>query len=571
MTTRQDLQNDVLRGKISRRQFITQSLAIGVSMSSITAVLAACSQPAPTAAPTVPSGNTPQPAANTPVPAAAKEPQRLVIAGAKEAIGLDPHQRNDSDSVYVYELINDTVALIDPGRNLKPQLAESWEASADGLTYTYRFRKGVKFHDGSELTADDVVFTIGRILENKYPEGRKKEKIGMIDSFKKVDGYTVEIKLKYAYAPFEAAFGAMHILPQAVVQKMGDAAFDKAPVGCGPFKFVEWSPKDHVTLEGFQDYWLVKPKLEQITVRPIPENAVAVANLLSGDVDVINDIVGSNLPQLQAAASSGVQVLSQPGNSYFYTAFHVVRKPFTDVRFRKAVYLATDFDAAVKAIFPPEIAQRAYGPVVPGAWPQDDEYLKGIALKQDKAQARALFDELIKEGVMAKDELVTLAPAPSDDRIAIAEVMVTDLKEIGINAELLQLDWTAHAEICQGDKNLIYNLGTLPPILDPDVNLRGLYSQESTSGRELNIKIHPQAAEWEAQLEKGRKSQDRKEREEIYRQFARAMMEQVIHIPMYNKKMLMAKHEYVRELALSGQARWDMVRPWANVYIEGKK
>jgi len=555
-----------LRGQITRRQFIVRSLAVGASLSSITAFLAACGQPAAE----TPSAGTPQ-AGNTPASGQPSEPQHLVIAGAKEVLGLDPHQRNDSDSVYVYELIHDTVAMMNPDGSLSPHLAESWEASEDGLTYTYRFRKGVKFHDGSELTADDVVFTIARILENKYPEGRKQEKIGMIDSYKKIDEYTVEITLQYAYAPFEAAFGIMHILPKAAVEKMGDDAYNRAPVGCGPFKFVEWVPKDHVTLEAFADYWLVKPKLEKITVRPIPENAVAVANLLSRDVDVIGDIVGSNLPQLRAASDKGVQILSEPGNTYFYTAFRVLTPPFTDLRFRQAVYMATDFDAAVKAIFPPEIAQRAYGPVVPGVWPQDEEYLKSIALKQDKTRARELFDELIREGLMAEDEVITFTPAPSDDRIAIAEVMVTDLKDIGINAELLLLDWAAHAEICQGDKNLIYNLGTSAAILDPDANLRGLFSVESSCGRELNIKIHPQVNEWEALLEQGRRSQDRQEREGIYRQLARTMMEQVIHIPMYHKNKLMAKYDYVRELDIVSPMSWDIVRPWANVYIEGKK
>lgn len=565
MSTEYNLKEEYLQGRITRRQFIQLALGLGVSMSAITAFLAGC---VPAQAP-----NAPAPGAVTqPTAAAAQAPQNVVFAGAKEILSLDPVQQNDADSTYVYTQIHDSVAVLDPQFNVKPNLAESWKSSEDGKTYTYVFRKGVKFHDGTELRADDVIFTLDRIMANKYPEGRKKEKINMIASYKKVDDYTVEIKLQFAYAPFAAAFGNMLIVPKAVVEKMGDAAFGKSPVGCGPFKFLEWVPNDHVTLQGFTDYWMTKPKIAQFKVRPISENAVATANLLSGDVDAINDVVGANLKQLQGAANKGIVVLNKPSMSYFFAGFRMVGLPFTDLRFRQAVYMATDFDAAIKALFPPEIAVRAYGPIAPGMWPRDDDYLKSNALKRDPEKAKALFQQLISEGVMAKDYKITIAPPPDDVRISIATVMVTNLKELGMNAEVTQVDWTAYTNLLeQGTQNVVYFLGTIPSIPDPDASIRWLFSKDGAHGRYLKISQFKDYPTWDAQMLKAESSLNQEERSKIYLDLTRTMMQQVYHIPLYYKNAVMAKHDYVKALDVDALYVWDVVKPWANVYVEGKK
>jgi len=495
--------------------------------------------------------------------------QQLIIAGAKDVINLDPVQENDSDSTYVVGLIHDTVAVLDRSLNVKPNLAQTWSASKDGLTYTYRFRRDVRFHDGSTLTADDVVFTIDRILANKYPAGRKKEKVEMIESYRKLDASTIEIKLKFPYAPFAAAFGAQAIVPKAAVEKMGDAEYGRRPVGCGPFKFVEWVPNDHVTLEGFADYWLVKPKLRTLIIRPIPENSVAVADLLSGGVDVITDIVGPNLQQVRAAAARGIQVLNRPGLYYFFAGFRMLKPPFTDLRFRQAVYLSTDFDATIRAIFPPEIGSRAYDPVPPGLWPQDQQYLQSIALKQDKARAKALFQQLVNEGVMPRDYPVTIAPPPDDARIKIAEVMVTNLREIGVNAVMERVEWATYTTVVEGgNENLVFMLGTIPAVPDPDANVRWLFGKDGAHGQYLNIAQFKEDAAWDAQINQAQVSQDKATRTRLYREIVRTMMKEVIHIPLYYKNAIMAKRADVKDLDVSVLWEWDIVKPWANVYVD---
>ena len=562
MTSERNLRKEFLQGGISRRQFVMRSLALGVSLSSVGAFLSACGQATP-AGPV--SQATAKPTEKPP------EAQQLVIGASKDIRSLDPVQHNDADSQYVYDLIHDTVALLDSDFNVTPHLAESWDVSDDGLEYTYHFRKGVKFHDGSELTADDVVFTIERILRNEYPEGRKKEKIEMIDSYQKVDDSTVEIKLKFAYAPFAAGFGVQAIVPKAAVERMGDVEYGKAPVGCGPFKYVEWKPNTHVVLEGFDDYWMVKPKLDGITVRPIPENAVAVANLIAGDVDVINDVVSTNIPQLQGAADKGIEVLNAAGFSYYFLGFRMMKPPFTDLRFRQAVYMSTDWDGAIETILPPELGRRAYGTVPPGLWPRDEEYLKSIALKQDKEKAKALIQELMDEGVMDEETKVTIIPPQDDTRIRLGEILATNLQELGVNAELLIIEWATFPEYRSGPENIIYMLGTVPAIPDPDANVRWLFSKDSVHGTSLNIVHFAEYPEWDALIKKAQMSQDRGEREQIYRDLVRTMMELRVHIPLYHRNAIMAMRDYVKDFRPSPLYRWDIVRPWAHVHIEGKE
>ncbi len=182
-----------------------------------------------------------------------------------------------------------------------------------------------------------------------------------------------------------------------------------------------------------------------------------------------------------------------------------------------------------------------------------------------------LFKQLIDEGVMPKDYVIPVAPPNDDARIKIAEIMITNLKECGVNAEIPRFDWAAYSKYVMEEQNKIYMLGTIPAIPDPDANLRWLFSKDNTHGRYLNIVKHKDYPEWEAQMKKAQASSDQKEREQIYRDLQRAMMQNVFHIPLFFKNAVMAKRDYVKDFDVSVLFKWDIVKPWANVYIEGKK
>src|SRR5262249_54280905 len=197
--------------------------------------------------------------------------------------------------------------------------------------------------------------------------------------------------------------------------------------------------------------------------------------------------------------------------------------------------------AALMALCPPEIATRIDGPNPPGLWPEDQEFLRSIALKRDPDKAKELFAQLVAEGVMPKEYRVQVTPPPDDARGRIAEVMVTNLKELGVDAEVLQVDWATYLKLLeQSDQSSIYMLGTTPAIPDPDAVMRWLFSKDGAHGRYLNIGQFSDYPAWDAELKTAQASQNREERARIYRELARTMMQLVMHVPLYTKDAIMA-------------------------------
>lgn len=205
----------------------------------------------------------------------------------------------------------------------------------------------------------------------------------------------------------------------------------------------------------------------------------------------------------------------------------------------------------------------------PGLWPQDQQYLQRIAPKQDKAHAKALFQQLVNEGVMLPGYPVTIAPPPDDARVQIAEVMVTNLREIGVNAVMERVEWATYNDLLgQGNENLVFMLGTTPAVPDPDANVRWLFGKDGAHGQYLNIGHFKEDAAWDAQINQAQVSQDKATRTRLYREIVRTMMNEVIHIPLYYKNAIMAKRADVKDLDVSPLFEWDIVKPWANVYVD---
>lgn len=497
--------------------------------------------------------------------AAPSGPVELRVGAAKDIISLDPVRTNDADSAYVYNLIFDTLAVIGPDGKVIPHLAEQWTASADGLTYTYRLRRGVKFHSGDELSSDDLVFSLKRIFDPANRVGRKWEHIAMVKAYDKVDRYTVRVTLQFPYAAFPAAMGIQHVVSQRAAEAAG-RDFEKRPVGTGPFKFVERVPNDRTVLEANRDYWLKRPNVDRIVFRPIPEAATATAALLSGGVDVIQAVTAGNLKAL--ISDPNITVASAPSNNYTFLGFRMLQPPFTDVRFRRAIYHSMNFDAIMNVLVPPRLGTRAYGSVPPALWPVDREALRKTALKEDDTRAKDLFRQLIAEGVMSRDFVIQVAPPPDDTRIRLAEVLVASLQENGVNAQVFRVDWPTYVTMLGQDRQVLYMLGTVPAYPDPDANIRWLFSTASQHGQFLNIRqVVPGL---DGRIEQAMRSQSRQEREQLYRDIQREMMDKVIHIPLYFLNNTIATRKWVKDLKPSASFRWEFVTPWSNVAVEGR-
>jgi len=493
----------------------------------------------------------------------------LTIAASRDVISLDGGQTNDTPSTRVIEQIFDRLVAVDEELNVIPHIAERWESNEDGTLWTYYIRRGVKFHDGSELKGKDVAFSYQRVLDDPQNLSRKQDYIGMIDEIKLLDEYTVQFHLAYPYAAFETAVMTPLIVPQAAVESMGLDEFGRHPIGSGPFKFKEWVVDDHITLVRNEDYWLKRPFLDEVVFRPIPEGATAVMSLLVGEVDILEEVPGEMLPLLWSDPE--IDVMGGSGFNYYYLSFRCHELPYSDVRFRKMVYYAIDMDKIISTVLPNEAGSRSYSPTPPGFWPEDYEYMKAHAIKQDKLMAKALFDELVRDGVMTRDTEVVFQQNNEPTRGKIGEIVVSELQSIGVNAKLKLLEWGAYVDtILTGDEPFITMLGMTIRVLDPDGIFFFLFSSEEPDGGHHGTVIFRfPSHEMNELLREARTSLDRDAREALYTSIQRlVILEKVFHIPAYHLNEWHPVSKRVHGLGVPPFASWWIVTQSANVWVE---
>ncbi len=249
----------------------------------------------------------------------------LVISMAADPTGLDPEAVLNNTSGFVMATIYDGLIRYKPGTvEVEPGLAQSWDVSSDGLTYTFHLRKGVKYHDGSPFNAQAVIATLDRQLKKDDPSyifnsGPVQSYLdftyGSVASYRAVGDDTVEMKMK---APSAALLASLAMVWNGVVSPTAVAKYGKEfrnhPVGTGPFIFREWRERDQVTLDANPDYWKGKPKVDHLVFKEYPDSQAALLALKRGDVQIMGDVAtpviasicgDANLVLLTSAWSGG--------------------------------------------------------------------------------------------------------------------------------------------------------------------------------------------------------------------------------------------------------------------------
>jgi len=241
--------------------------------------------------------------------------------------------------------LHDSVLKPMPGNPLAPSLAESWSMSPDGLVYDFVLRKGVKFHNGDPVTAEDVKFSLER-----YRGASAKPLKDSVAAVETPDPGRVRIRLKRPWPDFmtfyAGATGASWIVPKKYVEKVGDEGFKKAPVGAGPYKFVSFSPGVELVLEAFDQYWRKSPNVKRLILKSIPDEATRLAALKRGEVDIAYVIRGALAEEIRR--SPGLTLKPNVGQGTFWVYFPDQwdpKSPWHDRRMRLAVNHAIDRQA----------------------------------------------------------------------------------------------------------------------------------------------------------------------------------------------------------------------------------
>ncbi|MEM1633151.1 MAG: ABC transporter substrate-binding protein [Sulfolobales archaeon] len=268
------------------------------------------------------------------------------IAFPADILSLNPFMATDLRSLWVIAQIYDPLVALSPDLKPIPWLAERWEISPDGLNYTFYLRKGVKFHDGSELTADDVVFTYKFGISNKAPRYLGTV-TALIKDIEKIDNYTVRFILKDP-SPFflvSLATSFQFIVPKKIWEDQNVTWANPNPIGTGPFKFVSRTPGESIVLERNPDYFKGAPKIFRVVVRVIPEAETRYYSIKRGDVDTERYATSFTLIP-DAEKDPNLRVIKTPDIWLIYIAFNYRR--YNDTRIFEAINYAIDRDEIIK-------------------------------------------------------------------------------------------------------------------------------------------------------------------------------------------------------------------------------
>ena len=387
-----------------------------------------------TSKPAAPAATTAPAAAATTAPAAAASPRggEIVVGKDQEAPGLDPAKNPASAAIRVFDLMYSRLTRLDGQMRPQPDLAEKWEISPDGKTYTFHLRTGVKFHNGRELTASDVKYTYERII-NPDTASIARSFFEPIDSIEATDPATVTIKLKAPYTPFlvnTAASWAGIVAKEIVDENKGD--LNKVDAGSGPFKLQEWTPDTRTVLVRNADYYISgQPAVDKITYLIMPEESARIAALRTGNIQfTVLSAAGFDTIKNDAA----VKAVEASTLSYFYLGMNVAKPPFDKPQVRQAISYAVDRNEIISSVFRGHARPTGPVPSAMADWAVDTAQFETYKPNIDKAK------QLMAEAGVTNLKTTMMAMSTLPAQVDAAQVIRSQLLKIGIDAEVQPLE-----------------------------------------------------------------------------------------------------------------------------------
>ena len=437
----------------------------------------------------------------------------LVIAQGADAKSLDPHASNDNPSSNIRVQIYDRLMDLDENGVPQPMLAESWERP-DDKTIIFHLRKGVKFHNGDEMKASDVKFSLERALAS--PE--VSHILAGINGVEVIDDYTVKVTTEKPMAAIlnNLSHITIAILSERATKEAGDK-FGQNPVGSGPYKFVSWQSGDRVTLEAFPEYWQGEAPVKNVVYRNIVEETNRTIGLETGELDIIYDIQGLDKNKLRD--DERFVLIEGPQVSMTYLGFNMKKAPYDNPKVREAISYAIDQKPIIDTVFlgAGEAANSIIGPNVWG-------YYDVEKYTQDIEKAKALLAEAgYPDGFKAKI-WVNDNPVRRDTAVILQD----QLKQIGIDLAIETVEWGAFLDgTARGDHEM-YLLGWGTVTRDPDYGMYELIST-STMGAAGNRSFYSNPTV-DKLLEEGKTELDPEKRKAIYKEIQEIIRKD---IPMY--------------------------------------
>jgi peptide/nickel transport system substrate-binding protein len=465
--------------------------------------------------------------------------KKVLIVGAESDIDMI----SPWESVYLvtskifWNVFEPLVAFEEKSTTIKPCLATSWEVSNNNRIWTFTIREGVKFHDGSTLTADDVIASATLFYE-------------LDAEVEKIDSYTIRFTLPEPHAGFlnKLADSMYTIAPaESTVEykalKEAGMLNDYVPVGTGPFKFSHWEQGKEIILESFADYWQGPPKLEKIIYSIIPENEARLMALENGKVDVIDVINPSYLPRIKK--NPDLKIESILGMNVCFVAINTTQKPLDNVKVRKALNLAVNKKGIVKKFYQEDYGIPTNRVLSPAFWKSDVSPKPGD-YRPEEAK-KLLIDSGLKKGFSLSLLCIPAARPYLPDPKGVANELRKQFSEIGVALNIIIPPSYSEYDFIIREGNYDLSLAGWTDVTgDPDYTLRSLLSgaealhnESRWSNKEFDKKLQ-QARELSIDDDKGK--------HKLYNEAEKIFQKEAPWIPLVHTKIMIIYNRKVKGL-----------------------
>ncbi|MDD8044644.1 MAG: ABC transporter substrate-binding protein [Verrucomicrobiota bacterium] len=492
------------------------------------------------------------------------EPTLVWVRGADSA-RLDPADIDDTESVKVVNCLFEGLTQFVPGStDVEPCLAEAWEISDDGLEYRFKLRTGVRFHDGSLLTPEVAVESFRRQMDRShrfhFPEGNYPywdAMYSVVESVRPDGPEHLIFRLTERHAPFLASLAVFPaaILSVEALESRG-FGFGQRPVGTGPYRFVEWIPKDRIVLRRWDGYWGAAPKLERVVFKVVPSADTRLLQVQTGDGHGMD---GLDTAQISVVLDDpSLKLYRGPGMNIGYLAMNTQIAPMSDVRFRRGVAMAID---------KPNIIRSAYQGAAVAAKTPLPPFMLGYhsdlpEVEFDPEAARELvsqvpgFDRPITLNTMSNPR--PYMPNPS----RVAELIKEDLQRIGLNIRIQVNEWGAHRTALMSGSHDMGMFGWVGDNGDPDNFLWVLFGPDSVrKGAALNVSFFVDDRLTEV-LGLGRQVGARAERAGYYREAQEILQAQMPVVPLVHAEDMGVVRSEVEGFVLQPTGDLDFLPVW---------
>lgn len=461
----------------------------------------------------------------------------LIEGSIGEPSVLIPMLAGDSSSHEIAGLVFNGLVKYDTDLSVIGDLAQSWDISEDGLVITFHLRQGVKWTDGAEFTADDVMYGYRTIIDERTPTAYSED-FRQVRKAEVVDKYTFRVSYEKPFAPALTSWGNLVVLPRHLLEgkDITKSPFTRKPVGLGPYKLDQWVPGQQLMLDSNRDYFEGRPYIDRYVYRVIPDSATMFLELRAGGIDLMGLTPVQYTKQTQNEFfTKNFQKFRYPQFAYTYMGFNLKHPFFKDKRVRQAIAYAIDKSEIVDVVLY-GLGTPATGPYVPNTWPYNPD-VKKYEYNPEKAKQllkEAGWKDTDGDGILKKDgrpfKFTIFTNMGNSLRMNTATIIQWRLAKVGIKVDIKALEWSTFINEFIDKRRFEAVILGWSISLDPDQY--DIWFSGKTKEKEFNF-VSYNNPEVDELLEKGRRTFNIAERKKAYFRIQEILADELPYIFLY--------------------------------------